>query len=168
MSGGDETPGQSKYNSIVVEMVDAYGNPAGSFGGFALDQLYQTFSQGTIASAGTQPNLTSWTFTWTAPASTAGPEGGAPGAVTMYLAAVKGNGANSGTNGTLTDPFGDDFFSVQVAFTEAGVPTAGRSAPPGDARRAERRARLPGALGCLVGLAVAGAARARGRSRQRR
>jgi hypothetical protein len=163
MTGGDTTPGQSKYNSVVVEMVDADGNPAGSFGGFAPDQLYQAFSPGTIASAGTQANITSWTFTWTAPASTAGPSGGAPGPVTMYLAAVKGNGANSGPNGTLTDPFGDDFFSVQVAFTDAAAPMGGRSAGPSDVRRAELRPRVPAALACLIGLAAARAARARGR-----
>jgi peroxiredoxin len=168
MTGGDTTPGQTKYNSIVVEMVDANGIPAGSFGGLAPDQLYQAFSPSTIASAGTQPNVTSWTFTWTAPASTAGADGGAPGPVTMYLAAVKGNGANSGPNGTVTDPFGDDFFSVQVPFTNAAAPTVRRSASSSDARRVDRGPRLPGTLACLVGLGVAGAVQThRGRRRRR-
>src|SRR5262249_47921524 len=78
----------ANYNSIVVSIVDAKGFSTGSIGGYAAEDFYSGFPS-TIASAGQQVGRTSWTFQWTP-----GPVGSGP--VTIYLAAVDGNGAKSG------------------------------------------------------------------------
>lgn len=89
-------------NSIAVTVVDDAGNPAGTIGGFSPDDFYQG-SSGTIVAAGTKPNVTTWTFSWTAPQNAIGP-------VHLHVASVAGNAA--GLPGlTLTDPFGDDVFA---------------------------------------------------------
>jgi hypothetical protein len=96
----------------------------------------------TIVSAGQKPNLTSWTFQYTAPDPAVGP-------VTLYLAAVDGNGANSPPTKTLTDPFGDDVFVATVTLQPSGM--------------ASREPDFRGALACLVSVVVLGGARRRGR-----
>jgi len=123
----------SNYNSVVVEVVDGKGFQAGSMGGFAAEDLYSGYPA-TIATTGTKPNVTQWTFNWTAPPLGSGP-------VTMYVAGVDGNGANAGAGKTLTDPLHDDVFVASVAFTES--PT-GRRNPSGTS-----------IFACALGLVVA-------------
>lgn len=101
----------SNYNSVAIEVVDGKGYQAGSMGGFAAEDLYSGYPA-TIVTTGTKPNVTEWKFTWTAPAAGSGP-------VTMYVAGVDGNGANSGGGKTLTDPLNDDVFVANVAFAES-------------------------------------------------
>jgi hypothetical protein len=96
------TSPQSNFNSLVLTIIDGSGQPAGSIAGYAAEEFYAS-GPTTIASAGQQVGETSWTITWHAPAPSVGP-------VSIHLAAVDGNGANSGPNGTLTDPWGDDVF----------------------------------------------------------
>jgi hypothetical protein len=139
----------SNYNSVAVEFVDAQGIPSGSITN--APQFHQTFGVDTpiMACDGKVPGLTSWSFDWTAPAAGAG-------TITLYLAAIDGNGANSPADQVLTDPFGDDFFSVAVPFTEAGGATGQlyRWTPS-----------RTGTLACVVGIAAAGIAARRRRKR---
>ena len=131
----------ANYNSIVVSIVDAKGFSTGSIGGFAAEDFYSGFPS-TIASAGQQVGRTSWTFTWTA-----GPVGSGP--VTIYLAAVDGNGAKSGPSATLTDPFDDDVFVAQFNLKESPM---GRAQPS-----------FPGTLVCALGVGIASIAQRRRR-----
>jgi len=122
----------SNYNGLVVELVDGRGFQAGSLGGFAAEDFYSGFPA-TIASAGTKPNVTQWTFAWTAPAV-------GTGKVSMHVAAVDGNGADSGPGATLTDPFHDDVFVATIEVSESPM---GRRAPTGSA-----------ALACAMGIVL--------------
>ena len=92
----------ANFNAIGVAVVDSGGDPAGSIAGYAAEDFYAS-GPATIVSAGQALGATSWTFTWRAPAT-------ATGRVAIHVAAVDGNGANGGPNGTLTDPWGDDVF----------------------------------------------------------
>jgi hypothetical protein len=96
----------ANFNSLGVSVVDATGQPAGSLSASA-DDFYAS-GPATIMSSGTRVGATSWAFTWHAPPTSVGP-------VSIHLAAVDGNGANSGPNGTLTDPWGDDVFVGSLA-----------------------------------------------------
>jgi hypothetical protein len=124
----------ANYNSLVVSIVDAKGFSTGSIGGFAAEDFYSGFPS-TIASAGQQVGRTSWTFQWTAGQVGSGP-------VTLYVAAVDGNGADSGPSATLTDPFDDDVFVAAWNLKETPL-TAGRTQPT-----------FPGTLVCALGIAV--------------
>ena len=96
----------SNYNSLVVQILDENQAPAGAML-YAESEFYSGYAPTTIASANnsaTQVGVTHWTFRWIAPAATAGLDGGPPGKVTIYFAAVDGNGADIGPKGTLTDP----------------------------------------------------------------
>jgi len=146
------TSPKSNYNSLAVQILDTNQAPVGAML-YAPVDFYSGFSPTTIVSAGTTPNVTSWTFKWIAPGPTDGVDAGPPGAVTMYVAAVDGNGADSGANATLTDPFNDDFFSAEIQLTEGKVKMGGRTPP------------RPGTLVCMLGLAVMGIAQ---RQRRRR
>lgn len=129
---------KSNYNSLVVQILDEKQAPAGAML-YAETEFYSGYAPTTIASAnnsGSQVGVTHWTFRWIAPGPNAGEDGGAPGKVTLYFAAVDGNGADIGPNGTLTDPYGDDFFSVEVPLEQGPAMTGSYVAPgswaPGD------------------------------------
>lgn len=122
----------SNYNSLVVQILDESQAPIGAML-YADSEFYSGYAPTTIASANnsaSQVGVTQWKFRWIAPGPMGGPDGGAPGKVTMYFAVVDGNGADIGPNGTLTDPYGDDFFSVQVSL-EQGPEMTGSYAAPG-------------------------------------
>lgn len=119
------TSTKSNYNSLVVQILDQNQAPIGAVL-YAEADFYSGFAPTTIASSGTQPNTTHWTFKWIAPGATDGAGGGAPGPVTMYFAVIDGNGADVGSGGTLTDPFGDDFFSVEVHIEQGPAGMMGR------------------------------------------
>ncbi|HRI72252.1 MAG TPA: hypothetical protein PK156_48795 [Polyangium sp.] len=139
----------SNYNSVAVEVVDGKGYQAGSMGGFAAEDLYSGYPA-TIVTTGTKPNVTQWTFTWTAP-----PMG--TGGVTMHVAGVDGNGANAGAGKTLTDPLNDDVFVAAVSFTESPM---GQNAPGFKPLHPTRS----GALACALGIVFAvGSSRRRAR-----
>jgi hypothetical protein len=59
---------------------------------------------------------TSWHLWWTAPSAGTGP-------VTLYVAAVDGNGGGSGDAANDQDPFGDDTVAASFFIAEAGMPT---------------------------------------------
>jgi len=130
----------SNYNAIVVSAVDAKGGGAGSFSGYAAEDFYARGSS-ILASAGRQPNETSWAFRFRAPDSGAG-------SLSLYVGVVDGNGANSPPTQTLTDPFGDDVAVGRISAREQ--PAAGGVSVP-----APWGGRL--ALLGLVGALLAGA-----------
>jgi hypothetical protein len=75
---------------------------------------------------------TTWHLWWTAPAAGSGP-------VTIYVAAVDGNGGGSGTEASDQDPYGDDTVQGSFSIQESGAPSPngatagcslGGSAPP--------------------------------------
>jgi hypothetical protein len=105
----------ANFNSLGVEVVDAKGNPAGTIAGYAAEDFYAS-GPATIMSAGQRIGATSWTFTWHAPPTTAG-------RLSIHVAAVDGNGANSGPNGTLTDPWGDDVFVGALSLDPPAAPS---------------------------------------------
>jgi hypothetical protein len=107
---------RSNYNAIALAIVDANDAAAGSITGYAAEEFYAS-GDATIASKGQKVGETSWTFTWHAPDGDIGP-------VAMHLAAVDGNGANSGANGTLTDPWGDDVFVGALRLEGTSAPAA--------------------------------------------
>jgi hypothetical protein len=124
----------SNYNSLVVQVLDDNQLPIGNML-YADTEFYSGYQRTTIASANnsaSQVGVTHWKFKWFAPMPTDGPDGGPPGNATMYFAVVDGNGADIGPNGTLTDPYGDDFFSVEVVLTQG--PEMMGSRPPSDER----------------------------------
>ena len=104
------------FNSLAFVVVDDKGATVGTIGNFTSDDFYQA-QTGAIISAGTKWNITTWTFSWTAP-STPG------GRVHLHVAAVSGNGANV-PGLTITDPFGDDVFVGKLDLDPAGA-TASR------------------------------------------
>jgi hypothetical protein len=101
---------RANYNGFSLEVTDLRDRAAGSMG-YSPTELYGPSQLALVTSIGTQPNKTTWTFSWTAP-----PAG--TGTIRINLAAVDGNGADSGANGTLTDPFGDDVFTAMVEIQE--------------------------------------------------
>ena len=103
----------ANFNSLALIFADAAGAPAGVLAGYAPEDFYSG-NQAHLASAGTKPNQTRWTFTWFAPDAGAG-------AVTLRLSAVDGNGANSAPTDVLTDPKGDDFYSTVLKFGEGAA-----------------------------------------------
>jgi hypothetical protein len=106
----------SNYNTMAVSITDAKGLSTGSIGGFAAEDFYSG-GPTTITSAGQKVGVTSWTFSYTAPDAAAGP-------LSMYLAAVDGNGADSPPTKTLTDPFGDDVFVAKITLQPGGLAEA--------------------------------------------
>lgn len=128
----------SNYNGLALAFTDPAGIYVGSLSGFDPNVFFN--GNGVIATSGTNPGESNWTFTWTAP------EGGP---VTLYLGAVDGNGAESGASATLTDPFGDDVFMATVQL-DAG-PTASRAPPP-----KERRVHASPLVLCVLLLAFHG------------
>jgi hypothetical protein len=115
---------RSNYNGIALTVADDNGTLAGSLSGFAAEQFYAR-GRAILASAGTRVGEVAWTFTWTAP------EAGT-GDVVFHLGVVDGDGAGSGPDQTLTDPFGDDVLMVEVALAEsaAGSAACEPRAPP--------------------------------------
>ena len=125
---------ESNSNSAVVEIVDQYGQPAGNVNATTpMDSLYSPTGASTFIPGGTLKGATHWTFNWFAPALMTGPDGGPPGPVTFYVAAIDGNGANAPQGVVLNDPFGDDFvstsFTVQQGAVKVGDATPPRAAP---------------------------------------
>jgi hypothetical protein len=107
--------GLSNFNGMVLSVLDGAGNPAGTFTNATPDQYeIRSTSRGdlAIASAGQTTGVIEWRFSWVAPVA-------GTGSVTMYLAVVDGNGADSDPNITLTDPFGDDVYVAKVVLQEA-------------------------------------------------
>ena len=103
---------KANYNTMAIAPVDRAGNFAGGFSGYAPEDFYD--GGAALISAGKKVGVTSWTFTWTAPAA-------ASGTVTLYLCIVDGNGANSPVGVTLTDPFGDDVVCGSLPLAESGL-----------------------------------------------
>jgi hypothetical protein len=122
--GGDATK-IDHFNGLSVSIVDDQGNPAGTISGFGADDFYQA-SNGTIASAGTTKwNVTTWTFSWTAPATSV------TGRVHLHVASVAGNAA--GVPGlSLSDPWDDDVFvgTLDLDPTAATASLQGESHDP--------------------------------------
>lgn len=137
----------SNYNTIAASFTDAKGIPVGSVGGFAAEDFYSG-NASTIVSAGQKVGVTSWSFQYTAPDASAGP-------VTLHLAAVDGNGANSPPTKTLTDPFGDDVFVAAVNFQAGAL----ANAPLTPTRTPPRPSTLAFAVGIGVALSLSRAAR---------
>lgn len=115
----------SNYNAIAVAITDEKGFSVGSIGGFKPEDFYAG-NPTEIASAGQKPGETSWTFAYTAPDPPAG-------TLTIYLAAVDGNGADSPPTKTLTDPFGDDVFTGTVTLKQGGTASLPGGSPPSEA-----------------------------------
>jgi hypothetical protein len=86
----------NNQNGFVAELVDDTHAPAGTLATPDVS-LVKLVDDGAVV-AGEGRDATTWSFTWTAPAS---------GAVTLYLGMVDGNGANSALE-PLNDPGGDD------------------------------------------------------------
>jgi len=104
------------FDSIAVSIVDDQGKAVGTISGFGADDFYQA-ANGSILSAGKKWNVTTWTFTWTAPDAQVG-------RVHLHVASVAGNAA--GVPGlTISDPFGDDVFVGTLDLDPAGA-TASR------------------------------------------
>jgi hypothetical protein len=103
---------QANYNSFAIAAVDDKGDPTGRFSGYASDDFYD--GGVALVDSGKKVGLTTWTLTWTAP-----PAG--RGRVNFHVALVDGNGANSPSGVTLTDPFGDDLVIGSVGVDEASV-----------------------------------------------
>jgi hypothetical protein len=118
----------SNYNTLAISIVGPTGAPVGSMSGFAAEEFYTGWPT-TIVSGGQRVGATSWTFQWIA-------GGPGAGAVTIFIAAVDGNGANSPPGQTLTDPFGDDVYVGTVLLEEGAVTASADGASPGDPRRA--------------------------------
>jgi hypothetical protein len=87
---------------------------------------------------------TRWHLWWTAPQAGSGP-------VTLYIAAVDGNGG-SGAADNDQDPYGDDTVDAQIF-----IPEAGTAAPPGVSAGCALSGRAAASSGALVlfGLALA-------------
>lgn len=177
---------RSNYNGLVVQILDEHLAPAG-FVFYAESDFYSGFGPTTIASANnsaTQVGLTHWTFKWKAPSVTGGLDGGPPGKVTMYFAVIDGNGADIGPNGTLTDPYGDDFFSVEVPLEQGPemmgkapvepAPSHGaphdeareRAAPAAQTAHLDKRLLPAPAIASVLAIAMLGAAKRSGRRRK--
>lgn len=105
---------RSNWNGIAISTLDEANGPVGAFSGFDAGRFA---ARGTsfLASSSPMVNETSWSFTWTAPAS------GVP--VSIDLGVVDGNGAGSTSQTTLTDPLGDDV----AVFHYVVTPTAART-----------------------------------------
>ncbi len=102
---------RANYNSIAISTETASGTPAGDFTAYAAEDFFA--GPATLVSAGQKVGVTSWTFSWTAPAPGAG-------TVTLCLGAVDGNAAGLASDSTLTDAFGDDVFAARVQLGELG------------------------------------------------
>lgn len=104
------TATRSNFNSMVITTEDSMGVGAGTFSGFDSGKFFARGSS-ILASDSPTVNETSWTFNWVAPPTSAGP-------ITLNLAVVDGNGANSDTTRTLTDLLGDDVALVAYTVTD--------------------------------------------------
>ncbi len=103
------------FNSIVVEVVDRQGFQSGKFDGFSSTDFVQPYNATLLYGRPPSPNVTSWSFRWTAPDAGAGP-------VSIHLAALDGDGASTSTDSTATtDPYGDDFVTKVYRLTEGGA-----------------------------------------------
>lgn len=107
------TATRSNFNSMVITTEDAQGVGAGAFSGFDSGKFFARGSS-ILGSDSPTVNETSWTFSWTAPTPSAGP-------ITLNLAVVDGNGANSDTTQTLTDLLGDDTAVAAYTVTDAAA-----------------------------------------------
>jgi hypothetical protein len=105
------TSPRANFNGLAVALANPKGEPVGSLSG--PPDLFISGGPATITSAGQKTAITTWTFDWQSP-----PPG--TGAARIHLAAVDGNGAESGPTGTLTDAFGDDVFVATVELEEEG------------------------------------------------
>ncbi|MFT3770037.1 MAG: hypothetical protein QM820_31805 [Minicystis sp.] len=156
-------------NGLVVQILDDQQRPAGAL--LHGDDMVDTFNAATIISAGLKAGQTHWSFTWFAPGPTDGPDGGAPGKVTIYFAAVDGNGAKSGGTGSEQDPFDDDVFTVSVPIEQGKAASMTGAddpppAPPPSAAPPSRGRDLGFAapmLASVLGLSAVGLARKRRR-----
>jgi hypothetical protein len=166
---GKDSP-KANYNGLMVQVLTTgTQRPAGALA--HADDMVDTFGGSTIVSAGIVPGATQWKFKWFPPGATDGVDGGPPGSVTFYFAAVDGNGADGGPTGGEQDPFNDDVFTVSVAVEQKGVKTgalAPPEPPPGapDAAR-PTRGRTAGVaapvLASMLGLVAVGLSRRRRR-----
>lgn len=123
-----QSSGRSNFNGFSLTVRDAQNRVAGAISGYAPEDFYQA-NAATISSAGKVVGTTTWSFTYTAPIA-------GTGAITIYLAMVDGNGANSSANATLTDPFGDDVAVGQITLKDSSV-SALLAVPPQVIRTAE-------------------------------
>jgi hypothetical protein len=134
----------SNFNTVSLAFVDAAGDPAGEISGYSAED-YWAGTPATIASSG-RANDELWAFTWTPPAA---------GPVTLYVAAVDGDGGGR-LDGTGGDPFGDDVLVGSVRLQPEDPLASSR--PVGAPAHAQ--------FAAVAGLAVAAAHRRRGRRRR--
>jgi hypothetical protein len=115
-------------NGFALEMADGGGKPVGKLSVLLNKQCtvpmpgqdvnVRVMTDGTaVTHNGAHHGLTSWDFSWTAPAAGAG-------VITAYIAAVDGNGGD-GTENFPSDTIGDDVVSGTVPMPELGA-----AAPP--------------------------------------
>jgi hypothetical protein len=100
------------FDSLAVSIVDDKGAAVGAISGFGADDFFQA-GNGSIVSAGTKWDVTTWTFTWTAPATQVGK-------IHLHVASVAGNAANV-PGLSISDPFGDDVFVGTLDLDPAGA-----------------------------------------------
>lgn len=108
--------------AMAASILDDQSIAAGVINGFDAGRFYLRGSA-ILASDSTVINETSWTFTWTAPATSTG-------ALTLDIAVVDGNGANAAGTSTLTDPDGDDV-AVRTYVVSDPAAAARRTTPVG-------------------------------------
>ena len=110
----------NNQNGFVAELIDDARMPAGALAPPA-SGVTQTIGDGAVI-AGEGKDTTTWMFAWTAPAA-------GRGAVTLHLAMVDGNGANSASV-PQNDPGGDDVALATVRMCESAPGCAAAPATP--------------------------------------
>jgi hypothetical protein len=103
---------RSNFNGMAASIANERGEPAGRI---SAGEGFYLRGDAIIASDSTEVGTLEWSFDWTAPARGSGP-------VTLYLGVVDGNGAESGPNATLTDPWDDDVAVGAVRWIERREP----------------------------------------------
>ena len=134
----------NNQNGFVTEFVDDAGKPAGTLSSPDVS-LVAVIDDGAVVS-GEGRDVTTWTFTWTAP-----PAGS--GAATLHLAMVDGNGAAS-AGVPQNDPGGDDVALASERLCESSPGCAGPAAPAQTESKAAGCAASGGASPLLVVLAL--------------
>ena len=134
----------NNQNGFVAELVADAGQPAGTLGTPDVASV-QLVGDGTVA-AGEGKDVTSWTFTWTAPPAGAGP-------ITLHLGMVDGNGAASATV-PQNDPGGDDVAVTALRLCETSPGCAAPAASPQTESRAAGCDAGGGSASLLVALAL--------------
>ncbi len=112
---GQHLAGQARAHrsTFVAEIADDRDAAAGELGADDPRTL-AAYDDGRVLAAVPIDGQQEWDFTWTAPASGAGP-------TTLYLGAVEGNGAGD-SESARSDPLGDDVFMGALRLCEGTTP----------------------------------------------